>query len=332
MSLHLRIDLDWRDGDASVDLGALADLLEVVAACGTVQAAADRLRLSYRSVWGKLDSAETLLGQQLMVKRKGHGSELSDTGLQLVAAVQALRGAVREQANGPLQAAQRTLDRLLGHSAAPLTLFCSHDIALADCVQAGLLEHWQIRTMGSYKAVEAMRAGSADLAGFHGAYPPRAGEAIADLAADPAFFVRPLMQRELGFVVARGNPLGIRGAADLARPEVRLINRQRQSGTRSWLDQLIGDAAIDPASIRGYRQEEFTHSAVVQAVAAGAADVAFAVRAATAGLAVDFLAVGLETYYLAGRAALAADARVTALGATLTARMAAHPGYQGVPE
>lgn len=333
MSLQLNIGIDWvaADGKARLDLGALADLLEVVAASGTVQAAADQLQLSYRSVWGKLDLAENLLGQQLMVKRKGHGSVLSDAGVELVACVQGLKSAVSKASAGEVRTAQVRLDLLLQPASAPLSLFCSHDIALEACLQSGQFDDWSVRTMGSGKAIDALRAGKADLAGFHGPHPSQgalpASAAISALADDPAYFVQPLMQRELGFVVARGNPLAITGAVDLARPGVRLINRQQQSGTRTWLDHLIGQSGIKPAAIAGYRQEEFTHSAVVRAVAAGAADVGFAVRAATAGLAVDFLAVGTETYYLAGRAALIVDPRVEKLAATVKQRAQQYPGY-----
>lgn len=333
MSLHVRIGLDWIVDGVSVDVGGLADLLAVVAASGTVQAAADQLHLSYRSVWGKLDSAETLLGQQLLVKRKGHGSVLSEAGTTLLASVDALRAAIDGGSRAEQRATEARLARLFNGAAAPLSLFCSHDIALADCVQAGALDGWDIRTMGSGKALDGLRAGKADLAGFHGPHPSDGDggdPAMAALRADPAWFVRPLMQRDLGFVVASGNPLGIAGVLDLARPGVRLINRQQQSGTRAWLDQLIAGSGIDAATINGYRQEEFTHLAVVRAVAAGAADVGFAVKAATAGLAVDFIAVGTETYYLAGRAALADDARVAALTAAVRARMLTHPGYATV--
>ena len=328
MSLHLSIGVDWIIDDVKIDIGALADLLGVVAASGTVQAAADQLHMSYRGVWGKLDSAETLLGQQLLVKRKGHGSVLSDAGSVLLATVDGLRTAIAAGSSADLGVAQLRLEQLFKGAAAPLRLFCSHDIALADCVQGGALDGWEVRTMGSGKALDGLRAGKADLAGFHGPHPADGhDDAIDALRVDPAWFVHPLMERELGFVVARGNPLGIAGVDDLARTGVRLINRQPQSGTRAWLDRLIAASAIDRNAISGYRQEEFTHLAVVRAVAAGAADVGFAVKAATAGLAVDFIAVGSETYYLAGRAALAVDARVTALASAVTTRMLAHPGY-----
>ncbi|WP_426113541.1 substrate-binding domain-containing protein [Massilia sp. PWRC2] len=331
MSLHLRIGLDWVVDGVTVDVGALADLLAVVAASGTVQAAADQLHMSYRSVWGKLDSAETLLGQQLLVKRKGHGSLLSEAGSALLATVDAVRAAIAAGSSTELAAAQRRLEQVFKGATAPLNLFCSHDVALADCVQDGVLDGWAVRTMGSGKALDGLRAGKADLAGFHGPHPDHGHDAtIAALRADPAWFVRPLMQRELGFVVASGNPLGIAGVADLVRAGIRLINRQQQSGTRAWLDGLISAGGIDVAAISGYRQEEFTHLAVVRAVAAGAADVGFAVKAATAGLAVDFIPVGTETYYLAGRVALADDARVAALAAAVGTRMLSHPGYAPV--
>jgi putative molybdopterin biosynthesis protein len=39
-----------------------------------------------------------------------------------------------------------------------------------------------------------------------------------------------------GFIVARGNPKGITGPADLARPEVTLVHRDAGSGSRVLCD------------------------------------------------------------------------------------------------
>ncbi len=59
---------------------------------------------------------------------------------------------------------------------------------------------------------------------------------------------------EEGFVVARGNPLGIREIADLVHPKVRLINREVGSGSRAVLDSLLQKEGIAPRRVRGYDQ------------------------------------------------------------------------------
>src|SRR5512140_2136810 len=48
-----------------------------------------------------------------------------------------------------------------------------------------------------------------------------------------------LARWEEGFVVARGNPLRIRSAADLPDPGVRLVDREPGSGARSLLERLL---------------------------------------------------------------------------------------------
>ncbi|MFM8319527.1 MAG: substrate-binding domain-containing protein, partial [Chloroflexota bacterium] len=42
-------------------------------------------------------------------------------------------------------------------------------------------------------------------------------------------------RREEGLIVPPGNPLGLRGLDDLARPGLRFINREAGSGVRQWL-------------------------------------------------------------------------------------------------
>ena len=136
-----------------------------------------------------------------------------------------------------------------------------------------------------------------------------------------------LLRREQGLVVARGNPLGIRGIHDLARQSVRFINRQRGSGTRVWFDYLLREHGISPSSIRGYPVEELTHFAVVAAVAAGAVDVAFALKATAIALGLDFVSLGFETYYLCAPREAFADPRCAELMAHVQDGLLSQPGY-----
>lgn len=108
-----------------------------------------------------------------------------------------------------------------------------------------------------------------------------------------------LAYREQGFILPPGNPRGLSSLADLTRPEVRLVNRQKGSGTRVLLDYHLRQAGIDPGSISGYEREEFTHMAVAAAVLSGAADVGLGIRAAAQALGLDFVPLFHERYDLA---------------------------------
>ena len=108
-----------------------------------------------------------------------------------------------------------------------------------------------------------------------------------------------LVFRDQGLIVAKGNPKGIRSIEDLVRQDVAMINRQSGSGTRILLDYRLAQLGIDPAGIRGYTDEEFTHMAVAVAVLSGVADAGLGIYAAARALDLDFIPVVTEQYDLA---------------------------------
>jgi len=104
--------------------------------------------------------------------------------------------------------------------------------------------------------------------------------------------------REQGILTLRGNPKAIHSLQDLARPDVRFINRQRGAGTRILLDYHLGKLGIPAAMINGYDQEEYTHLAVAAAVASGRADCGLAITASAQALDLDFIPLFQERYDL----------------------------------
>ncbi len=104
--------------------------------------------------------------------------------------------------------------------------------------------------------------------------------------------------REQGLILPKGNPKGIRGIADLARKDIRFVNRQRGSGTRVLLDYLLKREGISPSSINGYEDEELTHLGVAMRVASGNADVGMGIYAAARIMDLDFIPLFEEKYDL----------------------------------
>jgi putative molybdopterin biosynthesis protein len=119
-----------------------------------------------------------------------------------------------------------------------------------------------------------------------------------------------LARWEEGFVVARGNPLGIRDAHDLLRRNVTFINREIGSEARKLIDRLLRKKGLDPKAIKGFQRIAQGHSAVAQAVALGAADAGIATRSAAAGLGLSFLPLSEERFDLVFSKQLAGDGRV----------------------
>ncbi|MBE3550992.1 MAG: molybdopterin biosynthesis protein [Brockia lithotrophica] len=107
-----------------------------------------------------------------------------------------------------------------------------------------------------------------------------------------------LATRVQGFLVAKGNPLGIRSLEDIARPGVRYVNRQRGAGTRILFDHLLRKAGIPRESVYGYDREVPTHLAVAVAIREGSADVGLGIYAAAKAFELDFVPVGEEQYDL----------------------------------
>ena len=106
-------------------------------------------------------------------------------------------------------------------------------------------------------------------------------------------------QRTQGLMVAPGNPLGLHSLVDVARTGARFINRPLGSGTRVLLDDLLAQAGMDPESIVGYALNEPSHTAIAQAVAAGAADVGIGIELAARARGLDFVPLVHERYHLA---------------------------------
>lgn len=327
MAIDIQLAVGWKAADISLDLRALAQILAGIVSVGTVRGAADHLGLSYRTVWGRLESAQSALGQALIIKSRGRGSELTPAGrdlLNLFAQLdEHLNRAIHEEAVN----FQQRFDHLFSNRVDALRLACNYDLVVDHCLHEEQLGGWTVSYMGANKVVAALLGGRTDVAGFH--YPTTQAwpDELAALRDNDAYVLTAVMAREAGLVVAKGNPLEIRALEDLTRASVRFINRQRNAGMRHWFDALLHECGIRPQQINGYRREEFTHQAVATAVAAGTADACFTLRAVAADLAVDFIPIGLETYYLAGHAELAGDARFVQLRETLAAESIRHLGY-----
>lgn len=98
-----------------------------------------------------------------------------------------------------------------------------------------------------------------------------------------------LFSRDLGLVVAQGNPKSIQGLEDLLRPEVNFINRQLGSGTRMLMEYHLRQAKLDTSKIKGFNQEAYTHMSAAAAVSSGAADAGLGIPATAKASRLDFV-------------------------------------------
>ncbi|NLN16312.1 MAG: molybdopterin biosynthesis protein [Firmicutes bacterium] len=181
----------------------------------------------------------------------------------------------------------------------------SHDLTL-DIVADFLGRGWpDLRLasahVGSTAGLAAIKRGQAHLAGCH-LLDEETGEYnipyLQRLLPDVPVALVNLAYRQQGIIIQPGNPKGIQGLEDLARPDIQFVNRQRGAGTRVLLDLKLKELGIDPRSISGYEREEFTHMAVAAAVANGVAHMGLGIYSAAKALGLDFIPLAKERYDL----------------------------------
>lgn len=152
---------------------------------------------------------------------------------------------------------------------------------------------------GSMEGLAALEKGFTDIAWSH-LLDPETGEYnipyLEKLAPHVNAVVVNLFFRELGFVIAKGNPHGIGRFEDLARKGIRFVNRQAGSGTRLLLDHHLGKAGISADRIVGYDQDVSTHIEVGLAVLSGGADTGIATAAVSSLLGLDFVSITRERF------------------------------------
>jgi len=260
-------------------------------------------------------SAESLAAEVLSAGSlaKGQPVRICQIGSRWVSVPVTASPYYMPEADGIIQTTGRTKGK------AGLLVFAKEEaaqkrIVLAGCDPAtGLLSRMVEKASGvevvcagaaSKLALQWLVEGKVHIAGSH-LEDPKTGEFnlpfIRKQFPDEEFTVVTFARWEEGFVVARGNPLGVRKAEDLARPEVRFANREPGSGSRALLDTLLAQAGIATGQVQGYDRIAFGHLAAAYAVVTGEADVCLATRSAAQAFGLDFLPLHSERYDLVMR-------------------------------
>jgi putative molybdopterin biosynthesis protein len=162
-------------------------------------------------------------------------------------------------------------------------------------------EHLVPCMMGNSLALAALKRGEVHAAGVHladepsGAWSlPNFRRALGGLDCTVITFAH----WEEGIIVRQGNPKTIRAVSDLARPAVRMINREKGSGARRLLDRELQSTGIPSGRVKGYGDEVLSHLEVASRVKSGLADAGVGLRAAAAICGLDFVPLQRERYDL----------------------------------
>lgn len=338
---NARLVWAWDFGPALTgnDVARLMQLLAALEETPALSHAARAAKLSYRSAWGFLRRCEMVLGEPLVIMEQGRGSRPSPLGTALLQ----LDSAASLALTSIQKPWEQRMNRLLTSRSITLPqhlrLTASHDLVLADWIAQSKKVDVDLQWRGSEEALAALGRDECDIAGFHVPEmwaPAKVAAWLSHWLFPGTHTVVPLMRRCQGLMVAAGNPHQVASLADVSRLGLKLVNRQRGSGTRNLLDDLIAANGLRAERIHGYRHEEFTHKAVAATIASGQADAGFGIEAAAARFSLSFVPLVWERYGLALAPGIAASTAGHKLlralqGASMRRRLIAMPGYGALP-
>ena len=191
---------------------------------------------------------------------------------------------------------------ILPKSKKPTVIFSgSHDIALEN-VSELLAKHVNLLSLsvGSLDGLVNLRQGLCQISGSH--LLDESGEYntpfVKHLFPDRNVEIVTLAYRTQGLMIASGNPKSIKKIADIARPNVRFVNRNAGSGTRLWLDAELRKQKIPVEKIAGYEDQVKTHSEAADLVIQNKVDVSLGLQAAAHQNGLDFIPLFEERYDL----------------------------------
>jgi molybdate transport repressor ModE-like protein len=340
--VHIRPHWEISFGaDAPLDTAVLLGLLLANQDHGSIASAARETGLSYRYAWGLLREAESLFGEPLLDTGRGRGTTLTALAQKLVWADRRIAARLSPTLESLASELETELGKVRTRTSKStsglrtIRMDASHGFAVAaltgylnppDQLPAEVPLELRYRT--STDAVAALARGECDLAGFHvpeGAFEARTARWYLRWLDPAQHCLVHLAGREQGLLVAPGNPHGVAGLDDLARPGLRFVNRQAGSGTRMLLEMMLEDAGIAPEAVNGWNSAEFTHSAVAAYIASGMADVGIGMRTAAEQFKLGFIPLVRERYFFALHTAALEDGLMARLLAVLR-----EPGYHSL--
>jgi putative molybdopterin biosynthesis protein len=182
----------------------------------------------------------------------------------------------------------------------PAILAGSHD-PLLDWAARQSACGLALRGGGSLDGLEALARGEAAVAATH-LLDPDSG-AFNEPAVRAALVGRGAVGvvwawREQGLILPAGNPRGLATVADLARPGLRVIGRQRRAGSHALLLHLLAEAELRLDQLGFLPEPAMAEDEVAAAVAEGRAEAGFGIRAAAAARGLGFVPLLRERFDL----------------------------------
>jgi molybdate transport repressor ModE-like protein len=330
MQIEVRPTLTYvtKNGDnSSIDLVWLGHCLKDIERTNSLISASKKSGVSFRNAWGKMNDVEEALGMRLILRTKGHGSKLTKLGQFLIQFVEEMQNSYLDSGLSYQEILFREIKKIQKIEVSKWKFLSSSDSIIQRA--ASEIEGFDLRISGSGESLERLLGDEADIAGYH-VSDEKSSKAIHRRLLKSNIQIYPVMKRTQGFLVKKGNPLHIKSVDDLLNPKIRFVNRQIGSGTRLLLDTLLIEEDIDPSEVNGYFHEEFTHSAVANAILANKADAGLGVKNIALESGLGFVPIKDEIFFIAMKKEMAAQSEASKLIRKIRSYSGETPGYKAV--
>ena len=306
--MDVELSLNWhcKNEEVAEIPPSLFQLLQAIVDTGTLRAAADECKLSYRHAWGLIQRWQDIFGCSLVELKRGRGQKalLSAFSEKLLWEYQRISARIEPELASLASELSASLASTIKQKKIPtLRIAASHGLVIAqlrDLAKEITGLNLDMQFQGSLDCLQQYKLGHYDIAGFHLPEGQLGRRLLARLkpfihaGTDRLVYA---LRRQQGLMMATDNPKNIKDLSDLLNPQVKFINRQKNSGSRITLDAILLEKGIDSDLINGYANEEFTHSAVGALVASGVADCGFGLEAAAAQFNLAFMPINWESYW-----------------------------------
>jgi putative molybdopterin biosynthesis protein len=184
----------------------------------------------------------------------------------------------------------------------PALIFSGSDDLAIEVIAEHLQKHVTLLSLsvGSLDGLVNLRQGLCQISGSH--LFDESGEYnrsfVRYLFPDREMEIFTLAHRVQGLMLASGNPKRVKNVSDIAKRNIRFVNRNAGSGTRLWLDRELSRLKIKGEQVIGYDKVVKTHSEAAALVASHKADAALGLQAAAHQHGLDFIPLFEERYDL----------------------------------
>jgi putative molybdopterin biosynthesis protein len=184
----------------------------------------------------------------------------------------------------------------------PALIFSGSDDLAIEAIAEHLQNHVTLLSLsvGSLDGLVNLRQGLCQISGSHlfDEYGEYNRSFVRYLFPDREMEIFTLAYRIQGLMLPAGNPKSMKNISDIAKPNIRIVNRNAGSGTRLWLEKELSKLNIQAEQVRGYDKVVKTHNEAAALVANKKADAALGLQAAAHQHGLDFIPLFEERYDL----------------------------------